>query len=40
MADVNRQADEWLEKHPDATPKEAFVAGYWAECDNWIQQKR
>ena len=29
MADVSKQAEEWLSEHPDATPKEIWLAGYW-----------
>lgn len=40
MADVNKQAEEWAHRHPDATAKEAFLAGYWASTDNWCKQTR
>ena len=29
MADVSKMAEEWLSEHPDATPKEIWLAGYW-----------
>ena len=29
MADVSKQAEEWLSEHPDATKKEIWMAGYW-----------
>ena len=31
MADVSKQAEEWLSEHPDATKKEIWMAGYWKE---------
>lgn len=40
MADVHKQAEDRVRDHPDATLKEAFIAGYWQECDNWCSQNR
>ena len=40
MANVNEQAEEWASRHPSATIKEAYIAGYWASTDNWCKQKR
>lgn len=40
MADINKQADEWLRDHPKATPREIWLAGYWQSTDNWCSRKR
>lgn len=40
MASASDYADEWVKAHPNATPKEAYLAGYWQECDNWVKQKK
>lgn len=37
---IERHASEWIKKHPNATLKEAFVAGYWKSCDNWCRKDR
>lgn len=34
------QRDEWCAAHPNATIEEAFEAGYWTECDNWVLGRR
>ena len=34
------QMQEWLSKHQDATPEEAWVAGYMTCTDNWCGGKR
>lgn len=40
MADISKQAQRWLSDNPDATPMEAWLAGYWQCTDNWCEQKR
>ena len=40
MADVSKQADEWLSEHPDATPKEIWLAGYWKSTENWCNRTK
>ena len=40
MADIHKQAEEWLKAHPKATPKEIWLAGYWQSTDNWCNAKR
>ena len=37
MADVNKQAEDWLNEHPDATKKEIWMAGYWQSTDKRIE---
>lgn len=34
------QREEWLKKHPKATLKEAWDAGYLTSTSNWCKQKR
>ena len=38
MADVSKQAEDWLNEHPDATNKEIWMAGYWKSTDNWCNR--
>lgn len=33
------QMKAWLSKHPDATPEEAYEAGYMQSNVNWCQGK-
>ena len=40
MADISKQAEEWLSEHPDATPKEIWLAGYWKSTDNWCNRTK
>lgn len=40
MANVNEQAEEWTSSHPEATTKEAYLAGYWQSTENWCNRKR
>lgn len=40
MADVSKMADEWLSEHPDATPREIWLAGYWKSTDNWCNRTK
>lgn len=40
MADINKQAEDWLRDHPKATPVEIWLAGYWQSTDNWCNRKR
>lgn len=40
MADIRKQADEWTRTHPEATPTDIWLAGYWQATDNWCAQKR
>ena len=40
MADIHKQAEEWVKSHPKATPKEIWLAGYWQSTDNWCKAKR
>ena len=40
MADIHKQAEEWLKAHPNATPKEIWLAGDWQSTDNWCNAKR
>lgn len=40
MADIHKQAEEWLKAHPKATPKEIWLAGYWQSTDNWCNAQR
>lgn len=40
MASANDYADEFFKENPKATPREAYLAGYWRECENWVKQKR
>ena len=35
-----KQREEWLKKHPKATPEEAWTAGYQQSLENWVTQKR
>lgn len=35
MTNAYTQAEQWLAEHPHATPREAYLAGYWQECRNW-----
>lgn len=37
MADISKQAEEWLSEHPDATKKEIWMAGYWQSTDKRIE---
>ena len=37
---MREQREEWLKKHPKATPEEAWTAGYFTSTENWVQQKR
>lgn len=34
------QKKKWLSEHPDATPDEAYEAGYRQSTDNWCKQIR
>lgn len=34
------QMKDWLSKHPDATPEEAYEAGWLACTDAWCHGKR
>lgn len=34
------QREEWLRKHPKATPEEIWTAGYLTCSDNWCKGKR
>ena len=34
------QMEEWLKKHPDATPEEIWMGGYWQATDNWCNRIR
>lgn len=34
------QRNEWLQKHPRATPQEIWDAGYLTSTANWCKQKR
>lgn len=34
------QMTDWMQKHPEATPEQAFEAGYWIFCDNWCKKRR
>ncbi len=34
------QRDKWCKEHPDATIQEAYEAGYWQECHNWVTGRR
>ena len=34
------QRNEWLKKHPKATPQEIWDAGYLTATDNWCKKKR
>lgn len=40
MADVSNMAEEWLSEHPNATPKEIWLAGYWKSTDNWCNRTK
>ena len=40
MADIREQASEWIREHPDATPVETWLAGYWKSTSNWCSMKR
>lgn len=37
MADINKQAEEWIKANPDATKKEIWLAGYWQSTENWCK---
>ena len=37
---MKKQMKEWLDSHPDATPEEAWLAGYWTCTDNWCAKRR
>ncbi len=34
------QKQKWLAEHPDATPEEAWEAGYLQCLKNWCKKKR
>lgn len=31
---------KWLAEHKNATLAEAWAAGYWQACDNWLNQAK
>jgi len=35
-----QQRDEWLKKHPKATPEEIWEAGYFQCSENWCRKTR
>ena len=37
---TERIASEWVKKHPNATLKGAFVAGYFRSTDAWVNHER
>lgn len=37
---IERLASEWIKKYPNATLKEAFVAGYFRSTEAWIKRER
>ena len=39
MADIHKQAEEWLKAHPKATPEEIWLAGYWHQLITGVTQK-
>lgn len=36
----HEQREEWLRKHPNATAKEAWEAGYFQSTENWVKRTR
>ena len=36
---IELHAEQWLKQHPDATPIEAFIAGYWRCTDAWCRKE-
>ena len=37
---MKEQLEKWLATHPEATLREAWLAGYWTCTDNWCTKKR
>lgn len=35
-----QQLAQWMRDHPDATPEEAYLAGYWQATTNWCNKNR
>ena len=36
----HEQREEWIKKHPNATPEQAWTAGYMQATTNWVTRKR
>jgi len=34
------QMKKWLAQHPNATPEEIWLAGYWQCSDNWCNKEK